>query len=524
MPAAEDDRQNERSRPVPATGELWPRAWEYAAALASVLLLWPALVAAAHWPFVHDAPVIRYMGFLMENGFAPYRDIIDMQMPGTYLADRLVVHALGSGATAWFAWEVLNGILLTLSAVWIAGRGRRPSGLIAGILACLAHLSDGPWVLGQRDWTVAMLMMMSAGCLFQFVRGGRNAWIGCAFLLGGLAATIKPPALLLPMVLFAAIAFHRKKAGDVSRTVILRLLGWAVAGILPSLLLIVVFLHRWHALRDFLAIFGGLIPYYASLHHPTLLLLIKTARLPILLLLIATLYSVRNRSWRSLEINLLMLASACGLALYILQDKGFPYHLYTAVAFLFLWVILEMSPRTEDRPQPLEAPAIGRSRASGPGLLVFVSLIGLLCLSAVLARRYPMNTLDHLESDLTQLGGAELDHHVQCLDMTLASCVNVLYRMRLVQSTGTISDFYLFADRPTPLTRSLSDAFLKQVTATPPRVFVLSSQMWPSDRDGYSELANFPQFQTLLRQNYTLAREYHKAPEDAAGYRIYLHK
>ncbi len=208
---------------------------EYAPVAVAILLLMPALFVIAHWPFVHDAPIIRYIDFLMANGFAPYRDIIDMQMPGTYLADILVVHTLGSGAFAWFVWDLLNGIVLTMTAMWIAGSKRR-LGLIAGILSYLVHLSSGPSSLGQRDWTVAMLMVLGVGCLFYFVRGGKPIFVGYAFLAAGVAATIKPPALVLPVVLLAAIWLNQKRRQNSSRRISgVQLLFWALLGVVLPL-------------------------------------------------------------------------------------------------------------------------------------------------------------------------------------------------------------------------------------------------------------------------------------------------
>ncbi len=219
--------------------------------------------------------------------------------------------------------------------------------------------------------------------------------------------------------------------------------------------------------------------------------------------------------------NLLMLACISGLASYVIQGKGFTYHLHTANTFLFLWLVLEVSAWAEN--QPLQS-KVGRFADANVILVLFVSLIGLRYGYVVRTRDYAMSTLNSLESDLNHLGGATLSHHVQCLDMTQASCLNVLYRMRLVQSTGTISDFYLFADHQNSVTTALRNRFLEQVTTEPPRVFVLSNQMWASDREGYYGLANFPQFQSLLQDQYSLVREYAQRPEDSAGYRIYVHR
>ena len=40
-----------------------------------------------HWPLVGDAALIHYIGFLIERGWAPYRDLGDMNMPGSFLIE-----------------------------------------------------------------------------------------------------------------------------------------------------------------------------------------------------------------------------------------------------------------------------------------------------------------------------------------------------------------------------------------------------------------------------------------------------
>jgi hypothetical protein len=36
----------------------------------------------SRWPLFWDAQVFHYGNFLIDHGFVPYRDIIDMNMPG----------------------------------------------------------------------------------------------------------------------------------------------------------------------------------------------------------------------------------------------------------------------------------------------------------------------------------------------------------------------------------------------------------------------------------------------------------
>jgi hypothetical protein len=105
--------------------------------------------------------------------------------------------------------------------------------------------------------------------------------------------------------------------------------------------------------------------------------------------------------------------------------------------------------------------------------------------------------------------------------MTHGECINVLYRLRLVQTTGSIYDYYLFPKMATPLTTTLQEQFLQQVTAHPPRLFILSEQDWPAGELGYAQLHRWRQFESFLIAHYRLRSEHLRGPSDMAGYRLY---
>ena len=86
------------------------------------------LVHSLSWPLVNDAVLLRYATFLRQHGFAPYREVLDYNLPGSYFADWLVVHTLGASA---FAWRVYDLSLLAIACC----RKRRFSGGMQGLSA-----------------------------------------------------------------------------------------------------------------------------------------------------------------------------------------------------------------------------------------------------------------------------------------------------------------------------------------------------------------------------------------------------
>ncbi len=68
-------------------------------ALSLVLLTCLAtfVVSTYRWPLIGDAALMHYLVFLTRHGMAPYRDIVDMNMPGTYLIEAAVSGLAGGG-------------------------------------------------------------------------------------------------------------------------------------------------------------------------------------------------------------------------------------------------------------------------------------------------------------------------------------------------------------------------------------------------------------------------------------------
>ena len=139
--------------------------------------------------------------------------------------------------------------------------------------------------------------------------------------------------------------------------------------------------------------------------------------------------------------------------------------------------------------------------------------------------RYDESALFSLQQDLEALGGPALSGHVQCLEM-VSGCINDLYRMRLVQSTGFISDFFVFTHQRIPALEALRARFLSETGARPPKVMVLFASDWASDHVSYRQLDNWPALRDFLQSGYVLYRD-HRAADGSLNnqsYRVYLKK
>ena len=110
------------------------------------------VLGTAHWKQVNDPAQLSYLCFLMDHGMAPYRDLLEINMPGIYLANWSVMHVLGEGSLAWRIFD----FSLMGAAAWAMIVIARPYDWLAGVLGAtlfaLYHGRDGAGQAGQRDF------------------------------------------------------------------------------------------------------------------------------------------------------------------------------------------------------------------------------------------------------------------------------------------------------------------------------------------------------------------------------------
>jgi hypothetical protein len=470
-------------------------------------------VRTAHWKQVNDPAQLHYLCFLMDHGFAPYRDLLEINMPGTYLVNWSVMHTLGGGSGAWRAFDFgLLGVAAVAMIViawpydWLAG-------FFAATLFTLWHGRDGAGQEGQRDFIIAVLLLSAYAFLFYAFRS-RRSWTMFAFgLCGGMAGTIKPMPLPFMLLLLLLAAIKWKRMGEP----VLRPLLYALLGLMVPLAVIGVFLMSHHSLASFWYMLHVEMPFYQSLGRvswPKMLSLIATASVKTIAL-IAFAIAVMKRDWWNWEGKLLVTGILFGVASYLAQGKAFPYHRYPMFAFLFLWAGLQIIPA-------LRAQRMVRTLAvAGVG---FAAILAPIYVSHAVHKVWDPKYSDALAADLNRLGGAALSGHVQCIDMP-ADCDATLYQMRLVQSTGLFYDYLIFGSSQQRVIRDVRGIFWQQFQRNTPQVVVVGTGLYPNG-GGYEKLASWPLFQQELANHYVLYedRSFPFAESGARAYRIYVEK
>jgi hypothetical protein len=478
------------------------------------------VVLTYRWPLVWDAQVFHYNHFLIDHGFAPYRDIPDINMPGVYVMEDWAMKIFGGSDLAWRVYDFallgllsLAMIIITLPYDWLAG-------FFAGIMFALVHANDGPWNSVERDQIMTVLIVVAYALLFEGVRR-RKPWLFLAFGLSlGMAVTVKPTTAPLGVVLLAMAAWKlRKEDESVAPYLWYGVAGAAVAGAIS-----LSFLLQHHAIRAFIETVQRVIPFYASMEHSDIggLIWFLPKKVEVVMLPFALAVMPGQKQWKHWERYALLLGVAFGVFSYLVQGKGYDYHRYPFTAFVLLWMATELT---------LAMRTAGWRRCVGvAGLtagILFCAPLYLYHTSYFQADR----DFVPLEKDLTTMGTSRLQRQVQCIDM-VQGCYTALYHLKLVQSSGMVGDTLLFASEKSPVVDYYRDRYWKELTSNPPSVIVLTNE-WFGHNPSFDKINQWPRFSGYLQDHYQLVAERKPSPKSAHvdrvleldhAYRIYLRK
>ena len=519
---------------LPSLANSGPRARRFSLVLwllGAVLIVCAAIfvIITRHWPMVQDAALLHYDVFLIRHGWAPYRDFVDVNMPGAYWATALAMHLPGQPDVAWRIFDLALVALTGVGYYFIARPYSRFAALFATVLLLLVHGQDGVQQAGQRDLVIAALLVLAFACLLEATR--KNHWVYLIpFGLGvGLAATIKPTADPLGVLLLAMVVYRARGQGaDRSAT-----LGWLAAGLgamATPLAAMLLWLEHKGALKAWLAAEHLVLPYYATLDRRPLGFTFAHSISPLAALLVLWLLCLvlRGPEWPPFERLLMATAVFVNLLGLLVQGKALPYQRYPMLVFLLLLIALDLS--------------TAWLRQNGTRRVAsYVALGGLCCgclvtapLALVKVHRFvakPQEFDAMLAADLRRINGGNLSGRVQCLD-TIQDCLPTLDAMRLLPATGILSDQPLFDPVPRPAVDIFRQEFQREIAARPPLVFVAVSGYFLGGESGYGKLETWPAFQHWLGANYVLAVEraspgivrWWSRPQLQPGYRLYVLK
>jgi hypothetical protein len=479
---------------------------------ASAVLLAYLVWGSRGWPLIHDAPLMHYIAWLIEQGAVPYRDAFDMNLPGVYLLHLAVLRVGGAGDWAWRLFDL--GWLAATCGLLLAYCHRISHGwpaVSAALLFALYHLSGGAWHAGQRDFLLCLFLLVGAWGVARGTEQAASAALCWGGLALGAAMTLKPHAALY-WLLCAAIAARDR--------------SWAMSGWRAASLVIVAGLVVPGAVFGWLAWRGGLGPFLEILTGYVVPLYSRVgyvspwqaiawhsfgrwvAGLLLVLTLLALLAPPPREPARK---GLALVGALYGLVHFVVQGKGWEYQLYPLILFgCALAPAAVVSWRSAGWPRVLDLFGARRPIALAVWALLVIVLgaKGVEALDAPWiaekARRVTAITRDL--GPLTPPGAT-----VQVLDTTSGG-IHALLRLGIRQPTRFIYDFHFFHDVGDPRIQALRAELVAGLERGRPAAVVVLEESWPEL--GYARLAAFPELAQTLDRSFTLA-------VTGAGYRIY---
>lgn len=465
-------------------------------------------VRSLGWPLFHDAPLMHYVAWRILEGDVPYRDLFDMNFPGTYLLHLGVVGLLGSGDGAWRVFD-LGWLAATVGAIAWYGRpfGARAAWL-GGLLYAGYHLSAGPVQAGQRDFLLLLPLFLALGWTARHWETGRWGDLMWAGLAMGVAAILKPTPVLLwaALGLGASIPAYRRGDGVWEPPALM-----LAAGLIP-----VAGAGLWlawlGALRPFEELLVGyVLPIYSRIGRVGLVGYISPRHWAFVALTLGVGALAAWRAWASGGLGprrgLLILGIAYGGLHYVAQGKGWGYHLVPLVAFGGSLAASWIEDAREERRWVAGMMAAGLAL-----LLVATGLKG-----------YPNHGLGpEVRRRIAQEGDLEAaaaacgagGQSVQALD-TAHGAIHALLNAHIAQPTRFIYDFPFFHAVDQPYVSGLRQELIGGLQHRPPACIILMEEGWPDG--GYERFTQFEALAALLVSDYRLS-------QDREGYRIYARR
>lgn len=244
--------------------------WIHLLILAILSLLFVATAAfSLNWRMQHDTPVLLYMARLIDqHGFVPYRDLFEVQMPGTFG----VFIALGRliGYTDDFRYRLVDlctlTALLAVTALWMRPFGWRVMWASA-VLFGYVYLNSGFAVIMQREY----LLLLPAIAGLTLVASARKLnYMVRALLLGfafGLTAIVKPHFSIGLPIGFIFLWLDTKPSVEHRRFAWRHLLvlvtGAAIGFGIPGVIT-VIYLLQTNSLERFIEMVRDFGPIYAT--------------------------------------------------------------------------------------------------------------------------------------------------------------------------------------------------------------------------------------------------------------------
>ena len=485
------------------------------------------IIQSLGWRLQFDSAIMHYIAYLInEHGFAPYHDIFDINMPGSYLVHMAIGKLVGYSDKAFRIVDII-WLFTTLVVTWLV---MKPAGRVAAWASCLLfgliYIVGGAYMGFQRDF-LAILPMTVALLLVTRRRLWPSVTLSYVLLGGlfGLAALIKPHMIIgLP----ALVIYSLQGKGDSQpalKPIKAYLLGGFFALIGLFLTLTIPFLWLWKigSLQSFWKILLSYFPLYAQMNlyhnfaHPlyrlkqSLILYFEFGGAPILLLssLFSTYYICKEPSLGIFKrLSVLLLSLTLIYSIYAsISGRFLPYHWIPYIYFACLCTGLILA-----------TPSVNQ-RLNYFSRLVPVAVFMIIVVVTI----RPVETVFQLPTSIPQLLARQLpppqplksgrvdeiasylSTHLQPNDRVHpldwdGGAVHGMLIAKAVPATSYIYDLLFYHHISTPYIQGLRQDFLKELAEAMPTFIIDVHQK--TRVSGIDTTHEFPELENFISQNY----------------------
>jgi hypothetical protein len=467
-------------------------------------------VSSLAWRMDVDSPLMLYAAWLMNHHhYVPYRDLFDMNMPGTYLINCLIGGIFGYGDLGFRVVDLLLLLVISSATFRFMKLFGRSVAWTACVVFALAYLTGGPAITMQREYFVISFLTLAVAVILEpgpLSRAVRCLLVG---LLAGLAATVKPHSALafswFVVFLNLPLSGSARELGARGRQTLLLFLGFGVP--IAATVLYLLLVGAW---QPFLEIARNYWPLYGSLDGRHIAvsgfarvnMLLEGMKNPVgiglwLIPAVAgaslTLSAFPEPSRERTRLTLL-LGLAVGFGIYpIFSGQFWPYHFLPACYFLILLGSLWLRERAGNR---------------APSKLV----VGAFWLIVLLMTSVPGQLLDDISGASRNPHDGRVDEVARFLEKRLrpgdrvqpldwaAGAVHSLLLAKARLATEFMYDFHFYHHVSTPYIAGLRRRFMSELRASSPRFLVaIDDSVLPTGPDTSRV---FPDLNSFIETHY----------------------
>jgi len=169
------------------------------------------------WRMFHDYPTMAYYGFLMNSlHWVPYRDFVDMNMPGNHVFNAWAGRIFGYSDLGFRLLDMtVLALLIASTALWLRRLGWKVAWAAMAAFTFL-YFANGPIIALQREYILLVPISLSLWAATSgSVRPGPGARSFAVGLCFGAAFLIKPHVVLgLPIVFLLLVLEERARRGS----------------------------------------------------------------------------------------------------------------------------------------------------------------------------------------------------------------------------------------------------------------------------------------------------------------------